>query len=241
VHILALDTSDARGSVALLSNDQVVQLERHDTDEEYSSWLLPAVGRALEAESLTHKNLAGYAVAVGPGSFTGLRIGLTTVKAWSELFGTKIATVSRLEALASLVPEGGQPFVAAFLDAHRGQIFGALYRRSDDGLARIEEEMVISPERFLNFVAERVGGAPTSWVSPDGGVLEGLASWQDRERSEDILTAVPAVFAPAVGKIGHREILAGRTVDALQLDANYVRRSDAEIFWKTPRTAANRK
>ncbi len=99
--LLALDTCDSRGSLAVLRDDEVLQAIPHEGTEDYSSWVLPSVEKALKASGLSIRDMDVFAVASGPGSFTGVRMGLTTVKAWSEAFGTKIASVSRLEAIAA--------------------------------------------------------------------------------------------------------------------------------------------
>src|SRR5689334_21120508 len=96
----------------------------HETSEDYSCWLLRAVTDLLKNVRLQLSQVDAYAVAAGPGSFTGVRVGLTTVKAWAEVYGRGIAAVSRLDALATQAL-GEEPRVAAFLDARRGQVFGA--------------------------------------------------------------------------------------------------------------------
>src|SRR5882724_6500147 len=111
-----MDTCDSRGSVAVLRDDAVLHVVTHDSSEDYSSWLLPAVGRALEASRVEMDGIDGYAVAAGPGSFTGVRVGLTMVKAWGEVYGKRIAAVSRLEAMA-MQGALGRSYVAAFVDA----------------------------------------------------------------------------------------------------------------------------
>ena len=98
-----------------------------------------------------------FAVASGPGSFTGVRIGLATVKAWSEVFSKPIVAVSRLEVVAAQA-ERETSYVASFIDAHRCQIFGALYKRTDSRLTLIEQEMVASPQVFLDWVDQRAAG-----------------------------------------------------------------------------------
>src|SRR5690242_15845126 len=150
--ILAVDTCDARGSLALLSDGQLLQQKIHDTPEDYSSWLLPAVHQMLDSARFTLADLQVCAVATGPGSFTGVRIGLTTAKAWSEVYGFPIAAVSRLDAL-STYSSGKAPVVAAFTDAHRKQVFGAVYRRGDDSLRRVGDEVVTSPDAFIEQAA----------------------------------------------------------------------------------------
>jgi len=217
--------------VALLEGAGVLKVLAHQSAEEYSSWLPRAVEQVLKSGGHSMQTVEGYAVACGPGSFTGLRVGLTTVKAWSEVFGHPIAAVSRLEALASQTEEGAK-VVAAFVDAHREQVFGALYMRRDGRLQRIEEEMVVAPGKFVEWVGERSGGERVAWVSPDPEHITYQETWREREKAGERIEKVSAVFAPVIGKIGYQKLLENRTVDALTLDANYVRRSDAELFWK---------
>src|ERR1700688_3682041 len=139
--VLAIDTSEARGSVAVLQDGALLQVVPHTSAEEYSSWLLPAVDLALEAAKTTLGEVEVFVAASGPGSFTGVRIGLTTVKAWSEVFDKPIVALSRLEAVAAQ-SRRDNPYVASFIDAQRGQLFGALYKRASSGLSLIQEEMV---------------------------------------------------------------------------------------------------
>jgi tRNA threonylcarbamoyladenosine biosynthesis protein TsaB len=231
VIVLAIDTCDGRGSVALLRDELLLLVMAHDSSEEYSSWLLPAVAKVLQGAGLSMTNVDGYAVAAGPGSFTGVRVGLTTVKAWSEVYGKQIAAVSRLEALA-VQAGSGTPYVAAFANAQRGQVFGAVYRRNGTVLERLGEEMVISPGKFVACAAERANGGGISWVSTDADCLLREEAWKARETLREKIESVSSVLAPAIGRIGAAQLAAGRHTDALGLDANYVRRSDAEIFWK---------
>src|ERR1700722_12922142 len=100
MRFIVVDTADARGSVSIFDQREVLSLETHSTDEDYSRWLLRSVHRVLAHSSLSLAELDGYAVCAGPGSFTGLRVGLTTVKAWAEIHGKPIVALSRLEALA---------------------------------------------------------------------------------------------------------------------------------------------
>ena len=229
--VLAIDTCDLRGSVALLRDEAVLGLLAHDSPEDYSSWLLPAVGRALGVCGLRMEDIGGYAAAAGPGSFTGVRVGLTAIKAWSEVYEKPVAAVSRLEAIASLAASSAS-FVAAFADAQRGQVFGAVFRRVSEGLERVGEEMVISPGKFAEAAVELAGSGTITWVSPDPGCLLGEREWVARARFNEAIEPVTCVLAPVIGAIGGRRLAAGQFTDALRLDANYVRRSDAEIFWK---------
>jgi tRNA threonylcarbamoyladenosine biosynthesis protein TsaB len=240
MRFIVLDTADARGSVALFRNSDLFRLEAHLSDEDYSSWLLPAVHRALKPSGLSLAQLDGYAVCAGPGSFTGLRVGLTTVKAWSEIYGRPIAALSRLAALAansSAATEVAESFVAACIDARRGQLFAGLYEHSAQDMRPIGAESVISPSEFVLTVTREAGGRAVRWRTPDPRVLLSLPEWQDAAAAGHILEAVQPPFADRLGLLAHRKLLAGDVTDAVTLDANYVRRSDAELFWKDNRFA----
>jgi len=231
VLILALDTCDPRGSIALLRDAVLLHAETHTTAEDYSSWLLPAVTRVLTATGLRLPDIKLYAVAAGPGSFTGVRVGLTTVKAWSEVYRSPIAAVSRLEAVAA-ESTGSSPYVAAFIDARRNQIFAALYRRQGALLDRIEDEMVIAPDKFLNWCAAKAGPGNIDWAATDPECLTQSTSWSSRLALNETVQEISTPLAPRIGQIGYNLALQNHLTDALTLDANYVRRSDAEIFWK---------
>ncbi len=229
--VLAIDTCDSKGSVAALRDDAVLKVVAHESQEDYSSWLLPAVHECLEASGVQMKDVHAYAAAAGPGSFTGVRVGLTAVKAWAEVYGKRIAAVSRLEALAAEV-SGARACVAAFANAQRGQVFGAVYKRNGTGLARVGDEMVIAPGRFVETAAELAGGENISWVSVDAECVISEPAWKAREMRGDRVERVTSVRTPMIGRLGLAALAAGRFTDAMSLDANYVRRSDAEIFWK---------
>jgi tRNA threonylcarbamoyladenosine biosynthesis protein TsaB len=228
---LALDTCDARGSIALLVGRRIVAENSHPSDDEYSSWLLPAVDRLLASNQISHADLAGYAVASGPGSFTGVRIGLTTVKAWSEVYSKPIVPVSRLAVLAEKAPKEAA-FVAAFIDAQRKQIFGALYRRNGEALLRVEEERVIDANEFFLWVAKQAKGEPLTWASLDTAILTSSSFWEARRFKGEQVISVEPPLAAAIGFSAAGLFGKANGTDALTLDANYVRRSDAEIFGK---------
>ena len=173
----------------------------------------------------------GYAVAAGPGSFTGVRVGLTTVKGWVEVYGRPVVAVSRLEAFAEQAMPG-PAYVASFVDAQRGQVFGAVYLREGGALTLLSEEMVIAPGEFVEEATRLAGGEKIGWASPDPAHLVGEAAWKEREKAGEQIQQISATLAAVIGRIGVRRLREGRFTDALGLDANYVRRSDAEIFWK---------
>ncbi len=229
--ILALDTCDSRGSVAVLRDDQLLHSVAHEGTTEYSLWLLPAVAEALKAANISMHDVDLFAVAAGPGSFTGVRMGLTTVKAWSEVYGKGIASVSRLEAMASEALPGSD-YVAAFFDAHRDQLYAGLYEVKGVALHLINEEIVAAPTDFLRKVAEHAGDHHVRWISLDPDKMLSHEAWKPRAAAGERVETSPSVLSPAVGRIGRQRALESRLTDVLQLDAEYVRRPDAEVNWK---------
>jgi tRNA threonylcarbamoyladenosine biosynthesis protein TsaB len=217
--------------LALLRDEEVLQIVAHEETGDYSSWVLPAAEKALASAGLAMSAVEVYAVATGPGSFTGVRIALTTVKAWSEAYGNGIAAISRLEAMASLATAPGE-HVAAFFDAHREQIYGGLYRRDGATLVPIESELVAAPADFLEWVSQRSRKGRVSWISLDPEKLTTREVWQERAAAGETVELSPNALAPAIGRIGRKRALEGRLTDALLLDAEYVRRPDAEVNWK---------
>jgi tRNA threonylcarbamoyladenosine biosynthesis protein TsaB len=231
--VLAIDTCEVRGSVAVLNDDAILQIVSHKSAEEYSSWLLPAVDLALQSAKSALGEVDVFAVASGPGSFTGVRIGLTTLKAWSEVFSKPIVAVSRLEIVAAQ-SERETPYVASFIDAQRGQIFGALYKRAEGGLTLIEQEMVASAEVFLDWVDQRAAGSDVAWISTDPNTVAEQSAWQGRLARVGKIDCMPCILAPLIGKMAFQRALKGDVLDALAVDANYVRRSYVEVFQKDP-------
>src|SRR6266853_287760 len=177
MRFIVVDTADARGSIAIFDEREVLAIEEHPSEEDYSIWLLPAVHRVLARSSLSLAELYGYAVCAGPGSFTGLRVGLTTVKAWAEIYGKPIAAVSRLEAFTVNDSQADELFVASYIDARREQVFAALYSRRGDSFEPLGEESVTSLPDFVAKVQEKTKDKPVRWVTPDPEMLESLAQW----------------------------------------------------------------
>jgi tRNA threonylcarbamoyladenosine biosynthesis protein TsaB len=236
--ILALDTSTRTGSAALL-RDGVVEAEVSGYEETaYSMRLFRDVALLRDRAGFRMGQIDVFAVAAGPGSFTGLRVGLTAVKAWAEVHQKKIAAVSGLEAIATqaLLDESqgksNDRIFAPFLDARRGQVFGAIYRRVNGDAVRLElasEESILSVEEFTELV-KGASTQPVLLVSPTPNVLAALLAQEGVPGARTM--QVSAALAPAIGRLGFDRLRRGELVDPLRLDANYVRRSDAEAAWK---------
>jgi tRNA threonylcarbamoyladenosine biosynthesis protein TsaB len=249
--ILALDTSTRVGSVAVLHDQTVLAEVVSCPGEPYSVSFFGDLEGLLAPLRLSVQQFDLFAVGAGPGSFTGLRGGLATVKAWSEIFTRPIAAVSCLEATASKIRASGVTtcsgtLIAPVLDARRGQIFGCLYRLVSDAgdLQPLTEEAVMTSDEFVEFVQGRIAAACISvekpgepglvpevvFVSPTPELIRPAIQCSNLAAAR--VEQVSGVLAGDIGRLGYTRALRGDVVDALRLDANYVRRPDAERNWK---------
>jgi len=219
--ILSIDTSGKNGSVALARGDaDKFELIATSPVEggTFSAQLIPQIARLLSDNNLQKSNIDAFAAATGPGSFTGLRIGLTAVKGLAEILHKPIAAVSVLEAcvLTSGIKYDDARVFAA-LDAQRNEVYLGEYLLGR-GIATKKDEVLLTRDEFVKRVQGKVA------VTPD----EELAK---AARSSDVLRIERPISAD-VARIGLQKIARGETVSVEELDANYIRRSDAEIFAK---------
>jgi len=185
----------------------------------------------LRELSLDLKQFDLFTVAAGPGSFTGLRVGLTAVKAWAEVYKKPAVGVSGLEAIAAQ-SHSSAPLLIPILDARRGQIYSGFYRGGENGLALEGEECVMTPGEFLETLRSRAADTDFTIVTPEPEVISRQMS-QVEKRTPSV-EQVSSVLAPLIGQLGYQRAQRGQVSDALSLDANYVRRTDAELHWKAP-------
>ena len=164
--------------------------------------------------------MACFAAASGPGSFTGVRVGLACVKGLAEATNRKVVAVSNLEAIARF---GSADRRATVLDARRGEIYGAVYSAAGDVL----QEPVVT--RFTAWL-ETLPAGEIEFLSADFEPFRAALKGTRFDTSR--ITTAPRALAAAVGQIARERWLTGLAVDPAAVDADYVRRSDAELFWK---------
>ncbi|HXB53597.1 MAG TPA: tRNA (adenosine(37)-N6)-threonylcarbamoyltransferase complex dimerization subunit type 1 TsaB [Vicinamibacteria bacterium] len=152
MRILAVDTSTPWGSVALREGTKTRGEVRLQGGEGHSRWLLPAIDSLLGGLGLAASDVEAYAVATGPGSFTGLRVGISTIQGLALASPRPCLGLSTLDALAALVTEGVDPRLA-MMDAGRGEVYAALYEAS--GPLR-GERRVGAVEAFLDEIKGEV-------------------------------------------------------------------------------------
>jgi tRNA threonylcarbamoyladenosine biosynthesis protein TsaB len=238
---LALDTSSPVGSLAVLRDERVIGTVSTWTEEIYSSRMFRHLDFLLEELSLGLRDFDLFAVAAGPGSFTGLRVGLAAAKGWAEVYRKPIAAVSALEAIA-VQSHSRALVVVPVLDAHRGQVYFGVYRRlgasdSDGRLTLDGDECVMTPEEFQISLEAHLESSDSVIIAPAPELIQGGASRNETRRGAHRTIRVErasAILAPHIGRLGFQRALRGEMVDALKLDANYVRRTDAELHWKAP-------
>jgi tRNA threonylcarbamoyladenosine biosynthesis protein TsaB len=237
VLVLALDTSSPSGSLAVLRDEKVVGVVSTATGEVYSSRMFRELEFLLGELSLRMEEFELFAVAAGPGSFTGLRVGLAAVKGWAEVYRKPIAAVSALEAVA-VQAHSNAALIVPVLDARRGQLYFGLYRRAtgeapgESRLVLDGEEYVMTPAEFFDALRARAGGAEFAIVTPQPELFSGLASRDEIAALSGAVEPASSVLAPFIGQLGVQRAQRGALADPLTLDANYVRRTDAELHWK---------
>ena len=223
--LLAVDTSGKNGSLALVRAEEsqfdVLELVPL-VGRMYSAQMIPELQSALARQNLKKRDIDAYVVASGPGSFTGLRVGLSTVKALSEVLHRPIAAVSVLEAAARVSGETGRVVVA--LDAGRKQVFVGEYEFSAEFDVVRAEESLVPIETFLSPTSPKNGEMWGTIFSPDQAVRD-AAAMRDLK-----ITEINAPQADTFARIGYQKILRGETTPAEVLEANYIRASDAELF-----------
>src|ERR1700751_4685062 len=236
VLVLALDTSSPSGSLAVLRDEKVVGVVSTATGEVYSSRMFRELEFLLGELSLRMEEFELFAVAAGPGSFTGLRVGLAAVKGWAEVYRKPIAAVSALEAVA-VQAHTNAGLIVPVLDARRGQVYFGLYRRATGGAGEIRlvldgEEYVMTPAEFFEALRNRAAGAEFAIVTPQPELFSDVLSQSEIANLNARIDPASSVLAPFIGQIGFSLAQRGELADPLTLDANYVRRTDAELHWK---------
>ncbi len=216
MRVLAVETSTLAGGVALVDGERLVAEYLLDVSVTHSERLLAAIDRVLADARWTPRDLEGLAVSIGPGSFTGLRVGVSTVKGLGWALGLPIAAVPTLDAMAATVPAAALP-VCPVLTARRGEVYASLYRRDGDGLRREWDYLALAPEELAARLAE-----PTLVIGDGAG---GVASPHARRLPPPHRAPSPA----CVAILGRARLRLGETVAAHALAPFYLRPSQAEL------------
>lgn len=233
MHTLALDTTTREGSVALLVDDRVIDERRGDRARTHAERLPAELVAVAGAHGIGVADVDLFAVAAGPGSFTGMRIGIATIQGLAFAARRPVVGVSALEALAHIAgaDRPRDAIVAAWMDAQRRDVFAALYRVGDAA--------AFDPARLTILDGPLVGDPAVTlarWMQelkhrPDVVIGDGASRFGDliaRELAGAQITGMPAL-AGAVGRLAVARAARGEAVDPAGIQPLYVRRPDAEV------------
>lgn len=218
--LLAVDTTHESGSLALARGEQVLEELALEAPGGFAHVIYGYLDQLLKRHGIALEAIDCFASASGPGSFTGVRVGLACVKGLAEAMGKPAVAVSNLRALASF---GSAPLRAVVLDARRGEVYAALYDAHGDPagaetVVRLAAWLETLPETEFEFISADFTPFCTAFAG---------TRFETARR-----TVAPRALAGAIARIACARFLAGAAEDPAALDANYVRRSDAELFWK---------
>ena len=222
--LLVTDTSGRNGTVALARAGESTSAHEIQLIEvaplaggTFSAQLVPQIAALLQKHALGKTDISAFVVVSGPGSFTGLRVGLAAIKALAEILQKPIVPVSLLELVATVARAQGK--VVAALDGGRREVFFGAYEMAGESVQVLREELLSQPEFLL-------AAKESTVVTPDSALA-------DAARAAGLpVLAVDPPNSEMIARFGWKKLQAGATVPPERLEANYMRRSDAEIFVK---------
>ena len=221
--ILAVDTTTFAGSVALLEKTKLFAEVNIDSPSTYSERLLPAVDFILRTNGMNIKDMDGFALAAGPGSFTGIRIGLSTVKSFAFASDKQVAAVSTLPALAWKLRHPQNHLICPLLDAKKGEIYAALFESRGGKLKEIIHQGAYSPDGFFSLL-------PSNRVIFFTG--NGIVGYRDKIfqyfKDKARFSHRSPFIAFEIGLLGSELLRKKKGVSAQELKPIYFRKSQAE-------------
>lgn len=223
MRILALETSTLTGGVALLDGDCLLAEYTLSVRTTHSERLMAAVDRLLNDSGWGIETLEGVAVSIGPGSFTGLRIGVSTAKGLGLALGIPLVGVPTLDALAALLPHARDP-VCPILDAKKGELYTSLFHWEGGRMVRDWEYLALTPEDLCS----RLSGS-VIFVGDGVGAFGDLLGRALGSRAKLAPPGRRHPSAACVAQLGHDRLLSGETVEPARLTPLYIRPSEAEL------------
>ncbi len=232
--LLALESSTPFGGAALLREGEVIAVRHLSEGLRHGRELMPAAAELLQAQGVSPKELAAVGVSFGPGSYTGIRVGVMAAKALAYAGGSRLVAVSSLAALAESAILAG-PMVKAdeivytLQDARRDEVYAGLYQNRDGWAFPLVDDAAITPEEAAAYLAELKADYPGTVVHRIGS---GFSTYFELFRDLRVLTG--RVEPAAVGVLAWRQFLQADFADPLQFQPVYLRR-DAEADWRHDR------
>jgi tRNA threonylcarbamoyladenosine biosynthesis protein TsaB len=227
MRILALETSTVAGSAAVAdSKAGVVGEVTLNIKAVHSERLMPSVQWLLESCRMRPDEIDGFAVSIGPGSFTGLRIGLSTMKGLAFASGKPLVAVRTLDAFAMRFPYCDR-LICPMLDARKNEVYAAIYRWEDGVCRKLMDESAVSPLEFLDNISE-----PVLFAGDGAAVHELLIKRKVGETASFAPQYNMYPSAAAVAAVGLGRLINGESDDPVTLVPFYIRKSEAEVRLK---------
>ena len=231
--ILGIDTATDAVSVALHDGDVVLASSEIRSDRQHAEALTPMIDFVCKQASIELWDVGGIAVDIGPGLFTGMRVGIASAQAIAQVIDVSIIPVTSLDILAAAV-QTSNDVIASVVDARRGEVYWSLYRMADGKLKQVGKPQIGSPEMCAIDVLDR--GQSTLLVGT--GALKHETEF--RERLNPVLPALEFAddkysmpLASTLVEIAHERALRGEWVLVDEVVPMYLRAPDAEINWAT--------
>ena len=221
MRILAVDTSSAICSVALLEDDKLIDEINLDNGKTHSENLMPLVDELITRNSLNVNDIEFIACCVGPGSFTGIRIGVSSIKAIAEILDVKLASVTSLETLAANVVN--EETIVSLVDARNNQLYCGIF----DKEYNLKEEALADD---INEVITHLKDYKGITITGNGGELH--KELLEKEIPDVKFADVNVQLAKNVGKIGYKKLKENNVENADTIIPIYLRKSQAERLKK---------
>lgn len=225
MNILGIDSSGLVASAAILSEDIIISEFTVNNKQTHSQTLLPMIKQVVDMSGITLQEIDAIAIAQGPGSFTGLRIGASTAKGLALVLQKPIIPVPTLEGLAYRMA-GNPQLICPIMDARRNQVYTGIYRMEREGLIPIMGQDAMDIHDFIQKINRY--SEPVIILGDGVPVYENILK---KEVTVPIEFAAPHMnrqSASAVAALGYRYFCAGKAVDGTDFKPIYLRKSQAE-------------
>ncbi len=221
---LGIETSGLVGSVALCDGSELLAERSFEKGMRHGKALVPSLEEMFRSLGLEAEDVDLIAVSHGPGSYTGLRVGVTCAKVLAYTLGRPLVAVSTLDVLAENAPRGEGRVVCPVLDARREQVYACIYRCTEGLWRRVSQPMVVYPQKLLEELPR------PALVFGDGAVkyrevfgVNGISFGEEN---------MAVAGASVVARLGQRSFEGGEVIDPYRLQPLYMRVPEAEEKWK---------
>jgi tRNA threonylcarbamoyladenosine biosynthesis protein TsaB len=223
MRILGIDTSTKYAGVAVIEDGTLLAQSTMQFMASHSEKLLPEIAHILEIMKIPLETIDYYAITVGPGSFTGLRVGISTVKGLAFVTGKNVVPVSSLKVIARGFPYVDFP-ICPVMDARKKEVYSAIFKWQNQKLVRVKKDTVLSIDMLTEWIEDKTVFAGDGAILYKDKLIEKLG---DKAVFAEPIYSIPSPEIVAI--IGEEKVREGAFISAKQLQPLYLRKSEAEI------------